>query len=104
MSQEKKRQQLINEFCANGKLEPYRSLVTKILDNMQEKGVKISARYDVDFSNFEDYGTDDSTRIRISLKNVEEPLDVLWILFHEFGHFLSPTRKNDDSKVWSCYI
>lgn len=100
MIQTKKREQLINEFCANGKLEPYRALISKILDNMQANGVNISARYDVDFSNFEDYDTSDSTRIRVSLRNVTVPLDVVWILFHEYGHFLSPKRKHDDNKVY----
>lgn len=94
-----KRLQLLNEFCKNGKVEPYRELFNKILNDMLDDGVAISTRYDVDFSNYEDYSTADSKRIRISLRNVSEPLDVLWILFHEYGHFLSPKRKFDDNKI-----
>ncbi|ALR29294.1 hypothetical protein ATE47_01540 [Chryseobacterium sp. IHB B 17019] len=94
-----RREKLINEFCANGNLETYRVILTKILDEFQASGVKISARYDVDFSNFEDYSTDNHTRIRISLRNVVEPLEVFWILFHEYGHFQSPKRKAQDNEV-----
>lgn len=94
-----KREKLVNEFCVNGNLEAYRDTLNKIFNDLEASSVKISARYDVDFSNFEDYGTSDQRRIRISLKNVVDPLDVLWVLFHEFGHFLSPKRKKGDDQV-----
>lgn len=94
-----KRTKLINEFCDNGKLEPFRDLITKILDDIQESGVKISTRYDVDFSNFEDFRSVESKRIRVSLKSVKEPLEIIWILFHEYGHFLSDRRKKEDSQI-----
>lgn len=92
------REQKIDEFCAQGKLEPYRALVTRVLDDLQAEGVNISARYDVEFSNFEAYD-DNPEHIRISLKNVKVPLNVLWILFHEFGHFQSPKIRLGDNKV-----
>jgi hypothetical protein len=92
------REQKIDEFCTQGKLEPYRTLVTRILDDLQAEGVNISARYDVEFSNFEAYD-DNPEHIRISLKNVKVPLNVLWILFHEFGHFRSPKIRPGDNKV-----
>jgi len=85
-----RKEQLIDEFCDKGGLEPYRPLVTRIFDALQRQGVKISARYDVEFSNFEAHDIEDGKRIRISLKNVKEPLNVFWVLFHEFGHFQSP--------------
>lgn len=94
-----KHEQLINEFCINGKLEPFRELITKILDDIQKSGVNISTRYDVDFSNFEDFSSVERQRIRVSLKNVKEPLEIIWILFHEYGHFLSDRRKKEDSQI-----
>ena len=93
------REQKIYEFCENGRLEPYLELVERILDDLHAKGVKISARYDVEFSNFEAYDIEDGKRIRISLKNVKEPLNILWVLFHEFGHFQSPKVKAGDDIV-----
>lgn len=68
------------------------------MDDLQAEGVNISARYDVEFSNFEAYD-DNPEHIRISLKNVKVPLNVLWILFHEFGHFQSPKIRLGDNKV-----
>ncbi|TXI95277.1 MAG: hypothetical protein E6Q35_09950 [Chryseobacterium cucumeris] len=94
-----KRIKLIDEFCKNGKLEPFRELMTKILDEIQDRGVQVSIRYDVDFSNFEDFASDENKRIRISLKNVKDPLEVIWVLLHEYGHFLSHTRQNNDSPI-----
>jgi len=93
-------EQKVDEFCANGHLEQYRKLLTRILSDMEAKGVTISARYDVEFSNFEDYDDQaENKRIRISLKNVTVPLDVIWILLHEFGHFLSEKRQPGDNVI-----
>jgi len=92
------REQKIDEFCKEGHLEDYRDLVTRILDDLQNKGVVISARYDVEFSNFETYD-DTPEHIRVSLKNVTVPLNVIWILFHEFGHFESPKAKPGDNII-----
>ncbi len=47
-------------------------MMTKILDEIQDRGVQVSIRYDVDFSNFEDFASDENKRIRVSLKNVEK--------------------------------
>lgn len=94
-----RRQQLLDEFCDRGQLEEYRQVLDQIFNTIYAVGVKISARYDVEFSNFEAYDNQDE-RIRISLKNVDIPLDVIWILFHEFGHFQSDKKKPTDTEIY----
>lgn len=76
-----KRIELIDEFCKNGKLEPFRELITKILDEIHDRGVQVSIRYDVDFANFKDFAPAESKCIRVSLKNVKDPLEIYGFFF-----------------------
>ena len=99
-----KRIELIDEFDKNGKLEPFRELITKILDEIHDRGVQVSIRYDVDFANFEDFAPAESKRIRVSLKNVKDPLEIIWVLFREYGHFLSHPRGNGNSLPEKAFL
>ncbi len=93
-----RREQRIDEFCAKARMESHREILTQILDDLTAQGVTISAREDVEFSNYEAY-PEQGKHIRISLKNVKIPLDVIWILFHEFGHFQSGDIKSTDTVI-----
>ena len=89
------RDRLLNELCKNGNLEDHREPLASLLDLIIESGVKISTRYDTPASNYEAY-VDADKRIRISLVNVVDPLDIVWKTMHEFGHYLSGKRKPED--------
>jgi hypothetical protein len=88
-------ERLLKEICQNGHLENYTESLDQLLKYISEAGVKVSTRYDVGYSNFEDY-TDHIPRIRVSLTNVVHPLDIVWELMHEYGHYLSGKRKPED--------
>lgn len=90
---------LIDELCHNGDLEDYRETIRDILSVITATGIKVSTRYDVSFSNIES-PTDNITRIRVSLKNVKAPLNIIWQLLHEFGHFLSGKAKPGDTLLF----
>lgn len=90
---------LLDEFCDKGKLEPHRETLFQILSDIHENGCKVSARYDADYSNI-DPNTVKPNHIRISLSKVSKPLDVIWILLHEYGHYLSGPRKTQDTKIY----
>lgn len=86
---------LLNELCKNGNLENHREPLASLLDLIIQSGVKVSTRYDMPASNYEEYTVADP-RIRISLVNVVDPLDIVWNTMHEFGHYLSGKRKPED--------
>ncbi|TMI73287.1 MAG: hypothetical protein E6H09_07760 [Bacteroidetes bacterium] len=92
------RDRLLNELCKNGNLEDHRVPLSCLLDLIIESGVKVSTRYDKSSSNYEAYFESD-LRIRISLLNVVDPLDVIWKIMHEFGHYLSGKREPEDSTM-----
>ncbi len=64
----------------------------QLLKFISEAGVKVSTCYDVGHSNFEDCN-DHIPRIWINLINVVHPLDIVWELMHEYGHYMSGKRK-----------
>ena len=87
---------LLSEVCAVGNLDDYRHTLTILFRVIKASECKLSTRYDVEYSNIED-SIEHGNHIRISLKNVENPLDIVWKLLHEYGHFLSGRRKKADS-------
>jgi hypothetical protein len=87
---------LLNEVCEVGKLEEFRHTLNQLFDEIGQSGCKVSARYDVEYSNIQD-SIEHGSHIRISLKNVGNPIDIIWKLLHEYGHFLSGNRKVGDS-------
>jgi hypothetical protein len=94
-----KRQQRIDEFCDRGNLEPHRDVLTRILDDLGEDDVSISARYDALYSAYEPY-LEQGKFIRVSLLNVEIPLDVIWIMLHEYGHYESGAIQPNDTQIY----
>ena len=91
-----KKSRLLNEICDVGMLEEYRNVVDVLLEMIIKKGCRISIRYDVEYSNIVD-AVDHGSHIRVSLKNVKDPLDIIWKLLHEYGHFLSGKTKSNTS-------
>lgn len=84
-----KKEQKINEFCAKG-LENYRDIITSIFAQIEESGCNISARYDGGPCLHEYTNTNGQCGIRISFqRQYEDPLEIIWIILHEFGHHLS---------------
>ena len=81
----------VNEFCEKGRLENYRDILIDIFQKIDKQNCKISARYDIEQSSYS------NCQIRISLKNnKQEPIHILWIIFHEFGHHCSGTMNLTD--------
>ncbi|WP_276504974.1 hypothetical protein [Terrimonas pollutisoli] len=93
-----KNERFLNEVCFEGKLEAYRNTLSQLFSLISKNGCRVSARYDVGYSNIEE-SVENSNHIRISLIAVEDPLDIIWKLLHEYGHFLSGKRKPDDLTI-----
>jgi hypothetical protein len=83
---------LLDEICKNGTLEDYRTTLDNILTTIHQSGCKVSTKYNESTSSFERY-REVPARIRIRLAKIERPLDVIWELLHEYGHFLSQNKK-----------
>lgn len=93
-----KQSHLLDEICDKGRLEEYRGTLQKIIIMIMEKGCKISTRYDVHYSNIEE-NKENGYHIRVSLANSGEPLDIIWTLLHEYGHYLSGKKQPGDSRL-----
>jgi len=90
--------QLLNELCSNGHLEKHRKVLSKILNEIHDSNCKISCRYDKIGSNIEQHREEGYPHIRISLVAVEEPLNIIWAILHEFGHYKSG-KPNGETKM-----
>jgi hypothetical protein len=85
---------LLDEICAKAKLESlFRPVLEKIIIRIEEGGCTVMTRYDISSSSYQPYR---EPIIRVSLKNVGEPLNVIWRLLHEYGHYLSGPLKPGD--------
>jgi hypothetical protein len=74
----------IDEFCKNGILEDYRDIIQDFFCYIEKENCKICARYDSKKSSHVD-GV-----IRISLLPIyKNSLEIIWTIFHEFGHYVS---------------
>jgi hypothetical protein len=87
---------ILDEICSMAKLEPFRATLEAILLRIHAQGCIVWTRTDITASSFL---AEPEPVIRVSLLNVEEPLNVIWRLLHEFGHFLSPVAKQEDDKM-----
>jgi hypothetical protein len=84
---------LIDEICQVGKLEDYRMPLTDLITRIYADGLKVSTRYDVGHSSIL------NGHVRVTLIGVIHPLDIIWELIHEYGHFLSGERKPEDTDL-----
>jgi hypothetical protein len=87
----RKEEQKINEFCSNGNLEQYRRILGDIFKEIENGNCRISARYDMDCSSY------DNGLIRISLcRTYQSPIHIIWTIFHEFGHHMDGPMETKD--------
>jgi hypothetical protein len=87
---------LLEEICTMGKLDlSYHSTLEKIISRIEKDGCSVMTRYDIKSSSYEPYA-DREPIARVSLKEVEDPLYIIWRLLHEYGHYLSGKRKPED--------
>jgi hypothetical protein len=84
---------LVDEICDIGKLKEFRSPLTDLITRIYAEGLKVSTRYDIGQSSIF------RGHIRVTLVGVIEPLDIIWEMMHEYGHFLSGERKPEDSDI-----
>lgn len=89
---------LLDEICANGKLEEFRDTIKEILDEIHQRGCKVSTQYVRPTSSFEWY-TPHPPMIRVKMHLNDQPLHIVWALLHEYGHFLSGKRQASDEKM-----
>jgi hypothetical protein len=90
---------LINEFCAKGNLEKYRTVLVKLFKEIFNAGCSISARYDS--SKCSHSKDPKSCRIMISLLPGlhKKPEHIIWTILHEFGHHFSPLAVDDKHDI-----
>lgn len=92
------RSQLINEICKNGLLEDYRDTIELILKEIFKNGAKVSCKYNETPSNIDP----DRVRphhIRVSMIQVKDPINIIWNILHEYGHYLDWPVKVKDSRI-----
>ncbi len=95
--------QKVNEFCKEGNLEEYREILQDIFQKIENANCRITARYDSDFSVHEE--NNGKCLIRISLRNNNVvPINILWTIFHEFGHHISGTIEKKDENDFNKKI
>ena len=79
---------ILNEVCKKGNLEQYRQIVKELFDFINKHGCRIATQYHRPTSTL-DWSPPTGPIIRLNPEVHSEPLHVIWILLHEFGHFLS---------------
>lgn len=78
----------LDEVCERGQMEQYRYLVKDVFDWVNNHGCRIMTRYERPESSCE-WSATEAPIIRLNPKNNADPLDIIWTLLHEYGHFLS---------------
>jgi len=90
---------LLDEILTVGKLDAkYRSTLETIIVRIEADGCRVMTRYDISSSSYAAY-SDGQSIARISLKDVDEPMNIIWRLLHEYGHFLTGKIKLNDSMI-----
>ena len=90
---------LIDEIFTVGKLNPmYRATLEEIIVRIEADGCQVMTRYDISSSSYEAY-SDGQCIARVSLKDVDEPMNIVWRLLHEYGHFLSGQIQLNDRMI-----
>lgn len=94
-----RKEQLINELCKNGNLEDHRETIRAMLAEINSNGARVSCKYNVAASNLDPSLNERPTLIRVSMIDVKNRLDILWVMLHEYGHYLDWPRKPEDTIV-----
>ncbi len=99
------KEQLIDELCANGHLEEYRETIRALLTEINDNGAYVSCKYNEAASNI-DPSFERPKHIRASMINVKTPLNIIWVILHEYGHYLDWPRNPEhlvvqrEEKAW----
>ena len=79
----------VNEFCVEGNLERYRTVLTEIFIEIQNSECRISTRDDGGPS-IHEFQAETQCIIRIPVsKFKKDPIKAIWTILHEYGHHLS---------------
>lgn len=89
---------LADEICKVGNLEPFRDAIKYIFEIIKEKPCKISFHYNKNEPSSCAF-LNGNAHIRVGIKNRPRPLIILWDLLHEYGHFVSGERKENDTDI-----
>lgn len=93
------RPRLLEEICTLGKIdETYHATLEAIILRIEKDGCQVMTRTDISSSTYEAYPN--GLRIaRVSLKDVDDPMNIIWRLLHEYGHYKSGERNNSDRTI-----
>jgi len=91
------KEQLVNALCANGHLEIYRETINDLLDEINAAGATVSCN-NVAALNI-DPSEDRPSHIRVSMIQVKIPLNIVWNILHEFGHYQDYPRAPEHSTI-----
>ena len=90
------RPRLVEEICAKTKLDVgYHNTLATIIARIEGGGCEVLTRDDGIPSSYDPY-TSRPPIIRVNLRDVDDPLNIFWRLFHEYGHHLSGDRQKGD--------
>ena len=95
-----KRRMLKKEFVERGKLIEYQGVVDVLIDQILDSRCLLSICDICDTSRIEQNmdGTQ-LNHIRISLKNIEKPIHIIWCMLHEYGHHLSGKPTGNEKSI-----
>lgn len=89
---------VLKEFCSKGNLQDYETILSEIITEIESAGCKLTSRYDEDIRSSHSYN-EQGCLIRISLRKdiYQSPLFIIWLILHEFGHHISPIKKEEEN-------
>lgn len=92
------KEQLVNELCVNGNLVKFRETIYRMLTVIYQNGATVSCKYNETASNI-DSNPERPKHIRVSMIQVKDPLNIVWNIMHEYGHYLDWPRIIDHTVI-----
>jgi len=86
----------INEFIQKGNLSELSSEVDSIIRKIFSNGCTICCHYISDKSS---YNSGPPPIIRIEMNDRNVPVQIIWDILHEYGHFLSGEQEKKGPKI-----
>ncbi len=87
MQEVKKIDKLVNEICHKANVECYRATIKTILESIYGHGAVVSCTEHSSASSIY------KNHIRLSTVEIKVPVNIIWSLLHEFGHYLDGPRQ-----------
>lgn len=91
----------INEFIQKGNLSEFNHEVDSILRKILSQGCTICCHY---ISGKSSYNSGPPPIIRIEMNNRNVPVQIIWDILHEYGHFLSGEHEKNGPKLKGNYL